>query len=254
MSLAATFPYQFTCNQELTDAKSNSSYEQSRIVKIEELVDGGILKSSCELSNDQTHCEDNIGSQESVGSNMVFDEELSTKEATTTMECGNQNSRDGKVDDFEMMLCSMGDSFKDHGSSTQVDSYASMDTSSLSLTTQFGVQNNFEDLNYHVDMPKSESWIDTMIQNSQICFYGEKQRGKKAKACARETKNEGAIVNEKPDWDYYKRTFGKRREISHMDSIDWEAVRQADVSEIAEAIKTRGQHNVIAERIKVKSN
>ncbi|GAV61798.1 HhH-GPD domain-containing protein [Cephalotus follicularis] len=35
-----------------------------------------------------------------------------------------------------------------------------------------------------------------------------------------------------------------------MDSIDWEAVRQADVGEIAAAIKERGQNNIIAARIK----
>lgn len=36
-----------------------------------------------------------------------------------------------------------------------------------------------------------------------------------------------------------------------MDSIDWEAVRCADVDKIANAIKQRGQHNVISRKIQV---
>lgn len=49
--------------------QSESSCMQSRIVKIEELVDAydGISKSSCEQSHNQTHCEYiNISSQDSV--------------------------------------------------------------------------------------------------------------------------------------------------------------------------------------------
>ena len=47
---------------------------------------------------------------------------------------------------------------------------------------------------------------------------------------------------------------GKREKTENtMDSLDWEAVRCADVNEIADAIKERGMNNMLAERIKVQS-
>ncbi|MCL7039131.1 hypothetical protein MKW94_003264, partial [Papaver nudicaule] len=57
------------------------------------------------------------------------------------------------------------------------------------------------------------------------------------------------------DWDSLRRDVyqkGLKREKSNntMDSLDWEAVRTADVSEIAYAIKERGMNNMLAERIK----
>nr|GMC86278.1 protein ROS1-like [Ipomoea batatas] len=46
---------------------------------------------------------------------------------------------------------------------------------------------------------------------------------------------------------------GKKRErtVNTMDTVDWEAVRLADVGEVAESIKERGMNNVLAERIKM---
>ncbi|PIA54768.1 hypothetical protein AQUCO_00900981v1 [Aquilegia coerulea] len=57
------------------------------------------------------------------------------------------------------------------------------------------------------------------------------------------------------DWDYLRKDAYKncgKRERNHdtMDSLDWEAVRCADVNEIAKAIKERGMNNMLAERIK----
>lgn len=45
---------------------------------------------------------------------------------------------------------------------------------------------------------------------------------------------------------------GKREQtVNTMDSLDWDAVRRANVSEIADTIKERGMNNRLAERIKV---
>lgn len=57
------------------------------------------------------------------------------------------------------------------------------------------------------------------------------------------------------DWDLLRRIYSTGEERSHdkMDSVDWEAVRCADESEIADAIKERGQQNIIAGRIKVRN-
>ncbi|XP_022982801.1 protein ROS1-like [Cucurbita maxima] len=57
------------------------------------------------------------------------------------------------------------------------------------------------------------------------------------------------------NWDNLRKqveTNGKTRQRSEntMDSLDWEAVRCADVKEIAHAIRERGMNNMLAERIK----
>ncbi|CAI9762123.1 unnamed protein product [Fraxinus pennsylvanica] len=69
--------------------------------------------------------------------------------------------------------------------------------------------------------------------------------------------NGGRIRKEKQkpvNWDCLRKQAqegGRRRErtANTKDSVDWEAVRCADVSEIAETIKERGMNNVLAERI-----
>lgn len=58
---------------------------------------------------------------------------------------------------------------------------------------------------------------------------------------------------EEIDWDKLRRIYSsvEPRSSDHMDSVDWEAVRCAQNIEIARAIQNRGQHNIIARRIKV---
>lgn len=58
------------------------------------------------------------------------------------------------------------------------------------------------------------------------------------------------------DWDILRKqveTSGakKERRKDTMDSLDYEALRTADVKEISDAIKERGMNNMLAERIKV---
>ncbi|KAL2933563.1 Protein ROS1 [Bienertia sinuspersici] len=65
----------------------------------------------------------------------------------------------------------------------------------------------------------------------------------------------GKGKNDAFDWDSLRREAqadGKIRErtANTRDSLDWEAVRHAHVSEIAETIKERGMNNMLAERIK----
>ena len=60
---------------------------------------------------------------------------------------------------------------------------------------------------------------------------------------------------DKRDWDELRKhaeAKGKReRTANTMDSLDWEAVRCANVNEIADTIKERGMNNKLAERIQV---
>lgn len=58
------------------------------------------------------------------------------------------------------------------------------------------------------------------------------------------------------DWDILRKTAqsngNRERSKEATDSLDYEALRCADVSEISNAIKERGMNNMLAERIKVK--
>ncbi|XWS55954.1 hypothetical protein CRYUN_Cryun09bG0044300 [Craigia yunnanensis] len=80
---------------------------------------------------------------------------------------------------------------------------------------------------------------------NQINVGSLKSKGRKAK---KEKKDDF-------DWDSLRKQAeanGEKRERTEktMDSLDWEAVRCADVNEIAKTIKERGMNNMLAERIK----
>ncbi|XP_076904571.1 DNA glycosylase/AP lyase ROS1-like isoform X2 [Bidens hawaiensis] len=64
----------------------------------------------------------------------------------------------------------------------------------------------------------------------------------------------GKGKKKKADWDSLRKTaqLKNRREKSPdtMDSVDYEAVRRANVNEISDVIKDRGMNNMLAERIK----
>lgn len=58
------------------------------------------------------------------------------------------------------------------------------------------------------------------------------------------------------DWDNLRRqacsqSQMKRRSFERRDSVDWEAVRCADVQRLAHTIRERGMNNILAERIQV---
>jgi hypothetical protein len=77
------------------------------------------------------------------------------------------------------------------------------------------------------------------------------------KAATRKAKSRrvGNEIRDDVDWDALRKEAeanGKREGTENtMDSLDWEAVRCADVNEIANTIKERGMNNILAERIKV---
>jgi predicted deacylase len=58
------------------------------------------------------------------------------------------------------------------------------------------------------------------------------------------------------DWDKFRRQacedgYMKETIFGRSDSVDWEAVRCADVHRISHAIRERGMNNVLAQRIQV---
>ena len=72
---------------------------------------------------------------------------------------------------------------------------------------------------------------------------------------SKNNKAKAKIDNDTFDWDnlrkQYQNEANKERSDRNRDSLDYEAVRCADRTEISEAIKKRGQNNLLADRIKV---
>ncbi|KAI0494494.1 hypothetical protein KFK09_024632 [Dendrobium nobile] len=74
-------------------------------------------------------------------------------------------------------------------------------------------------------------------------------------SAAKTRKRKPEVENDAFDWESLRKEVfytkpAQERSSTTMDSLDWEAVRIADVSEIAETIRERGMNNVLAERIK----
>lgn len=56
-------------------------------------------------------------------------------------------------------------------------------------------------------------------------------------------------------WDNLRKYYstGRARDHKTTDALDWEAVRQANVVEVANTIEERGMNNVLAKKIKVEN-
>ncbi|CAM8926062.1 unnamed protein product [Rhodiola kirilowii] len=84
-------------------------------------------------------------------------------------------------------------------------------------------------------------------------FHNNASRKKEADAHKAKTRRVGRNIDHTFDWDSLRKhaQANNKRENSanSMDSIDYEALRNADVSEIAKVIKRRGMNSMLAERI-----
>ncbi|TYJ39752.1 hypothetical protein E1A91_A04G091000v1 [Gossypium mustelinum] len=96
------------------------------------------------------------------------------------------------------------------------------------------------------------------MQESNL-YTHDSSSNKELNSMVGELKSEGRKVKKEKkddfDWDSLRKQTevnGRKREKTEktMDSLDWEAVRCAEVHEIAETIKERGMNNVLAQRIK----
>jgi hypothetical protein len=90
----------------------------------------------------------------------------------------------------------------------------------------------------------TQKFVDTQKGPSKA-----RQNGSKAKVRGRPKKKTD-------DWDSLRKKVlsnggDKQRSHDARDTVDWEAVRQAEVREISETIRERGMNNMLAERIKV---
>ncbi|XP_021278782.1 protein ROS1-like isoform X1 [Herrania umbratica] len=101
---------------------------------------------------------------------------------------------------------------------------------------------------------KAEQTQKTTMQHDDAPTISKKRgRGKSPKKD--ESTSRGKNKNSKKaednfDWDSLRIKYSTGpRSSDQMDSVDWEAVRLADIEDVADAIKVRGQHRVIAGKI-----
>ncbi|KAL6974764.1 hypothetical protein U1Q18_050378 [Sarracenia purpurea var. burkii] len=131
--------------------------------------------------------------------------------------------------------------------------------------TRYEVPNNFKYMREALGVEKRTTaednprFLETKVVEAnakeQVYFSGETPTGMNTDMLnARKGKAEGE--KSKPfDWDSLRKQVGpsgrrKERNKDALDSLDYEAIRCADVNEIANAIKERGMNNMLAERIK----
>jgi hypothetical protein len=106
-------------------------------------------------------------------------------------------------------------------------------------------QNSHSEVWQGVASGSTLNFIDTQKGPSEA-----QQNGSKAK------KVRGRPKKKTYDWDSLRKEVlsnggDKQRNHDARDTVDWEAVRQAEVREISETIRERGMNNMLAERIKV---
>ncbi|KAJ7981114.1 transcriptional activator DEMETER-like [Quillaja saponaria] len=89
---------------------------------------------------------------------------------------------------------------------------------------------------------------------------GQERKKKKSDLSKEEEEKQKQLVlaavkekqeKEKEEWEILRKMYssGKPRSEDHMDSVNWEAVRLADVDEVAAAIRERGQHRILAKKM-----
>ncbi|KAK1406401.1 hypothetical protein QVD17_41698 [Tagetes erecta] len=105
----------------------------------------------------------------------------------------------------------------------------------------------------------SISYINQHTEISEITESNSNEHGNRKIPAARSTKvkkkgKTGKAKKKKAEWESMRinallKNKGERLP-GTMDSLDYEAVRRADVNEISDTIKDRGMNNMLAERIK----
>lgn len=122
---------------------------------------------------------------------------------------------------------------------------------------------SFQSQKTPVDAPvfpvdKAEQTQNTTMHHDDAPTISKKRgRGKSPKKD--ESTSRGKNKNSKKaednfDWDSLRIKYATGpRSSDQMDSVDWEAVRLADIEDVANAIKARGQHRVIAGKIQVRN-
>lgn len=93
-----------------------------------------------------------------------------------------------------------------------------------------------------------------IFQQVRTCEHTSNQSKFKSEIVSTKVKDEPKKVNN-ISWDNLRKYYSTGRERDHRttDAVDWEAVRRANVVEVADTIEERGMNNVLAKKIKVES-
>ncbi|CAI9262310.1 unnamed protein product [Lactuca saligna] len=140
-------------------------------------------------------------------------------------------------------------SFHDHHSGSEQSEISTESTTQETQNLNLNIIFNQETQENNFDVQKA---ISEVTENNNI---GESSRGlnEDGKLVTKKGKT-GKEKKIKIDWDSLriKAEINHKRERTpnNMDSLDYEALRLADVNEIADTIKDRGMNNMLAERIK----
>ncbi|KAL0338579.1 UNVERIFIED_CONTAM: protein ROS1A [Sesamum angustifolium] len=102
----------------------------------------------------------------------------------------------------------------------------------------------------NIDNSKNSEHKEVNSNKDPAYRPGKTVEGPKAKGVRNRKEQENQV-----DWDQLRKQAqaGGRKRVrtaNTLDSVDWDAVRCADVNEIAHTIKERGMNNMLAERIK----
>ncbi|KAJ0020769.1 hypothetical protein Pint_31971 [Pistacia integerrima] len=199
----------------------------------------------------------------SSGDNIIYPEESQGDAYTssTRMDHGNKASweriDESKGDSESISLADSNDHFE-HSISpssmkeTRSDLQQPHDPPSIGLAD---FNDHFEHSICHSNIEETRRGLQ---QPHDAPSKGQKGKGRKPKETKSGTKESTPRKKKKveepepEDWELMRKMYssGKPRSSDHMDSVDWEAVRCADVGDIAESIQDRGQQNIIAGRIK----
>jgi predicted deacylase len=115
---------------------------------------------------------------------------------------------------------------------------------SLSATTTTGI------------IAETASGADGFTSTSGFTCYSEVLDKSTQASRQKKTRTINKKNSKNVDWDELRRQacddgYMKERKFDRRDSVNWEAVRCADVHKISNAIRERGMNNVLAEQIKV---
>ncbi|XP_058004146.1 DEMETER-like protein 2 isoform X2 [Hevea brasiliensis] len=103
--------------------------------------------------------------------------------------------------------------------------------------------------NLHTQSELNEIQLNILNLVKSIRSALKRAANKTRKTTGGKKENDKEKEVEKRDWDSLRRIYSRPRARNQTDSVDWEAVRQAPLTEIAEVIKGRGQQTIIAKRI-----
>ena len=103
---------------------------------------------------------------------------------------------------------------------------------------------------------ETENGVDGFTLKPGFTPYSEVLDKASQASTPKKTRTANKKNTENFDWDKFRKQACdeghlKERIFERRDSVDWEAVRCADVHTISHAIRERGMNNVLAQRIQV---